>query len=207
MEVKFTNSWYDEALEKEAANTLISNKCVLISQHADSMGAPTACEAAGVPNISYNGSTAKQCPKTFIVSSRINWVPYFEYSIKAAMEGKAIDTDWTGTIATGSVELTEVNEEAAAKGTVDKLAEVKAELESGKLHVFDVNSFSVTVSKDKNANAKVDKDGHLTSYMADVDDMGDFVGETEVVKDGFFNESTFRSAPYFDIDIDDVTIL
>ena len=207
MEVKFTNSWYDPTLEQEAANSLISNKCVLISQHADSMGAPNACEKAGVPDISYNGSTVKECPNTFIVSSRINWVPYFEYSIKAAMNGEAIDTDWTGTIETGSVELTEVNEKAAAEGTAEKIEEVKADLESGKLHVFDASAFTVTVSDDKNANAKVDKDGHLTSYTADVDDMGDFVGETEVIKDGYFAESEFRSAPYFDIDIDDITIL
>ena len=80
MEVQFTGSWYDEAAEKEAANTLIANGCKLISQHADSMGAPTACETAGVPNVSYNGSTVSACPNTFIVSSRVNWAPYYEYA-------------------------------------------------------------------------------------------------------------------------------
>ena len=105
MDVTFTGSWYDETAEKEGANKLIENGCVLISQHADSMGAPTACETAGVPNVSYNGSTASACPNTFLVSSRINWEPYFEYAIKCVAEGKAIDTDWTGTLATGSVEL------------------------------------------------------------------------------------------------------
>ncbi|MBO4473094.1 MAG: BMP family ABC transporter substrate-binding protein, partial [Clostridia bacterium] len=53
MQVQFTGSWFDIALEKAAAENLISKKCVLISQHADSMGAPPACEAAGVPNVSY----------------------------------------------------------------------------------------------------------------------------------------------------------
>jgi basic membrane protein A len=129
MEVTFTNSWYDEALEKEGATTLINNGCKLISQHADSMGAPTACEDAGVPDVSYNGSTVAACPNTFIVSSRINWEPYFEYIINCMVEGKAIDTDWTGTIETGSVELSEVNTAAAAKGTVEKLAEVQEALQ------------------------------------------------------------------------------
>ena len=81
MEVTFTNSWYDETAEKEAANNLIADGCILISQHADSMGAPTACETAGVPNVSYNGSTESACPNTFIVSSRIDWTPYFKYII------------------------------------------------------------------------------------------------------------------------------
>ena len=194
MEVTFTGSWYDETLEKEAANKLISDGCVLISQHADSMGAPTACEAAGVPNVSYNGSTVKACPNTFIVSSKINWAPYFEYAIKCVQEGKAIDTDWAGTIATGSVELTEINEKAAAEGTQEAIDAAKADLESGKINVFDTANFTV-------------KGETLTSYMADVDTDAEFKGDTEVVKDGVFEESKYRSAPYFDVDIDGISVI
>ena len=191
MEVTFTNSWYDPTLENEGANKLIKNGCVLISQHADSMGAPTACEEAGVPNVSYNGSTIDAGPNTFIVSSRINWEPYFEYIINCVANGEAIDTDWTGTIATGSVELTAVNEAVAAEGTQDAIDEVMAKMEAGELHVYDTKTFTV--------------DGQeVTSYLADVDDMGDFQGETEVVIDGYFHESEFRSAPYFDLDIDGI---
>ena len=108
MEVTFTGSWYDETAEKEGANKLIENGCVLISQHADSMGAPTACETAGVPNVSYNGSTEAACPNTFLVSSRVNWEPYFEYAIKCVADGTPIDTDWCGTLETGSVELSDL---------------------------------------------------------------------------------------------------
>lgn len=194
MEVKFTGSWYDETLEKEAANKLISDGCVLISQHADSMGAPTACESAGVPNVSYNGSTVKACPNTFIVSSKINWAPYFEYAIKCVQEGKAIDTDWTGTVATGSVELTEVNEKAAAKGTQEAIDTAKADLESGKIKVFDTANFTV-------------KGETLKSYMADVDTDAEFKGDTEVITDGVFEESKYRSAPYFDLDIDGISVI
>ena len=194
MEVKFTGSWYDETLEKEAANKLISDGCVLISQHADSMGAPTACESAKVPNVSYNGSTVKACPNTFIVSSKVNWAPYFEYAIKCVQEGKAIDTDWTGTVATGSVELTEINEKAAAKGTQEAIDAAKADLESGKIKVFDTANFTV-------------KGETLKSYMADVDSDAEFKGDTEVIKDGVFEESKYRSAPYFDLDIDGISVI
>ena len=194
MEVTFTNSWYDEALEKEGATKLIANGCKLISQHADSMGAPTACEDAGVPDVSYNGSTVAACPNTFIVSSRINWAPYFKYMVDCVVKGEAIAADWTGTIETGSVELSEINEQAAAEGTAAKIEEVKAGLENGTIKVYDTATFTV------NGEA-------LTTYLADVDDMGDFVGETEVVIDGYFHESEFRSAPYFDLDIDGITLL
>lgn len=209
MEVQFTGLWYDETAEKEAATKLIADKCVLISQHADSMGAPTACENAGVPNVSYNGSTVKACPNTFIVSSRIDWAPYYEYIIGCVKDGKEIDTDWTGTLATGSVVLTEINEKAAAAGTAEKIDAVKADLEAGKIHVFDTSTFTVTVdaANGLNANAKVDADGHLTSYMADVDTDKEYKGDTEAVKDGYFAESSDRSAPYFDIKIDGITLL
>lgn len=205
MDVTFTGEWYHEAKEKEAANKLIAAGCKLISQHADSMGAPTACEDAKVPNVSYNGSTVEACPNTFIVSSSINWAPYFEYIINQTAEGKEIDKDWTGTIATGSVVLSEINEQAAAPGTKEKIAEVKAQLEAGTLHVFDTSNFTVTVTDKQNVNAKVDADGHLTNYMADVNTADASQGDTEVVADGYFHESDKRSAPYFDVDIDGIT--
>jgi len=194
MDVTFTNSWYDPTLEQEGAVKLINNGCVLISEHADSMGAPTECQNRGIPFVFYNGSAAADCPDTFIVASRINWTPYMVFAMTCVMNGEEIPADWTGTIATGSVELTEINENAAAAGTADKLAEVQAALEAGTLNVYDVTTFTV--------NGET-----LTSYLADVDDMGDFVGETEVVADGVFQESVFRSAPYFDLDIDGITNL
>jgi len=194
MDVTFTGSWYDETAEKEGATKLINGGCVLISQHADSMGAPTACEKAGVPDVSYNGSTVDSCPNTFIVSSRINWAPYYEYAIKAVMDGKAIDTDWTGTLQTGSVELTEVNEKAAAAGTQEKIDEIKGKLEAGEVHVFDTAAFTV--------------DGKaLDSYMADVDTDEAYEGDTEVISEGYFHESEYRSAPYFDLQIDGINLL
>ena len=186
MEVTFTGSWYDEAAEKEAANKLISRDCVLISQHADSMGAPTACEEAGVPDVSYNGSTVDACPNTFIVSSRIDWTPYYKDAMQKVMDGEAIDVDYTGDLGTGSVVLTEVNEQAAAEGTQARIDEVKAALENGEVHVFDTSTFTV--------------DGKaLDSYKADVDTDPKFEKDTEAVSDGYFHESEFRSAPYFDI--------
>ena len=194
MEVTFTGSWYDETAEKEAANKLIANGCKLVSQHADSMGAPTACETAGVPNVSYNGSTISACPNTFIVSSRIDWAPYYEFVINAVANGETIPADWTGTLATGSVVLTEVNEAAAAAGTADKIAEVKAALEAGTIHVFDTANFTVGGET-------------LTSYMADVDTDANYEADTEVILDGYFHESEMRSAPYFDLRIDGITLL
>ena len=196
MKVRYTGSWYDQAKEQEAATALIEkDKGVLISQHADSLGAPTACELAGVPNVSYNGSTYSAGETTFIISSAINWAPYFQYIIETVVKGEAIAPDWCGTIATNSVVLSGVNQDVAADGTIEKINEAIKALEAGTLHVFDTANFTV--------------DGKtLTEYLADVD--GDYTGETNVIHDGYFDESNavdFRSAPYFDIIIDGVTNL
>ena len=207
MDVQFTGSWYDEALEKEAAELLIQKGAKLVSQHADSMGAPTACETAGIPNVSYNGSTQTACPNTFIVSSRIDWTPYFEYIINCVAKGETIVADWCKGIEDGSVALTDVNESVAAEGTQAAIDDAKAKLASGDLHVFDITNFTVTVTDKLNVNATVDANGQLTGYKADVDTDAAYTADTEVIKDGYFHESEYRSAPYFDIRIDGITTL
>ncbi len=194
MDVQFTGSWYDETAEKNAAEALISGGCVLISQHADSWGAPTACEQAGVPNVSYNGSTVENCPNTFIVSSRINWAPYYKLAIANTVKGEAIPTDYTGSIKTGSVVLTDVGATASAEGTVEALVAARTALANGTLNVFDTANFTVGGQA-------------LTSYLADVDTDAAFTPDTEAISNGIFLESNKRSAPYFDVKIDGITLL
>ncbi len=210
MQVQFTGSWYDEKGEETAANTLISNGAALISQHADSWGAPNACEKAGIPNVSYNGSTESRCPNTFVISSRINWQPYFESCIDAYLNNVTVGYDYTGSLGTtytdGSVCLTELGKTAPTTGTQALIDTAAAKLRNKELFVFDVSTFTV-------------KGVHLDSYLADVDDLKDdknqstYEPDTEVIKVDektgikYFAESEFRSAPYFDLRIDGITLL
>ena len=193
MDVKFTNSWFDIAAEKETANALIAGGCVLISQHADSEGAPKACEEAGVPNVAYNLDTREWGPNTALVSSKIKWKPYFEHIITATAEGTEIEQDFCKGLADDVVQVFGLNDAVAAEGTQEKLDEVKAKLISGEIKVFDTATFTV--------GGKT-----LESYQADVDSDAAFTPDTEVVSDGYFHESEMRSAPYFDVDIDGITI-
>ena len=211
MQVRYTNSWYHETAEKLTAQALIADGCKLISQHADSMGAPTACDEAGIPNVSYNGVTSKE---TFVIASKIDWQPYFEYCIDCVLKGEDIVADYTGTIESGSVKLTTVGS-AAAAGTQAKLDAVVEEFKAGK-KVFDCSTFTVKNAKadtgafSKAGSITMDAEGHLTAYIADVDDAGDFIPETNVIKtEGgvtYFAESALRSAPYFDVIIDGISI-
>ena len=114
--------------------------------------------------------------------------------IKSVVEGKAIDDDWCGGIKEGSVVLTDINDKAAAKGTKEAIDEAKKTLEDGTLHVFDVSKFTV--------------DGKaLDSYKADVDTDEKYTPDTEAISDGYFHESEYRSAPYFDVQIDGIKLL
>ena len=203
MDVEFTGEWYHPEKESNQADKLIKAGCVLISQHADSMGAPSTCEQAGIPNVTYNIETKDECPNTYLAYSRINWAPYYEAVVNAVYNGKDIDgevnANWTGTVATGSVEYN-VNW-ANVTSDATKLADYKAKFaavekdvkEKAAAKVFDCSTFKVNGAA-------------LTTYKADTD--GDYKGESEVIvtKDGvsYFNESALASAPYFDIDIDGI---
>ena len=194
MEVKYTYSWYDEVKEKASALALINNGAKLVSGHADSMGVPAACKEKNVPNVFYNGTTEED---TFVIASKINWQPYFEHMIDGVTkEGATIVKDYCGTLATGSVEITALGK-AAAEGTQAVLDTVKAGLMDGSIKVFDCSTFTVGGE-------------HLTEYLADVVDDGTFTPETNVIKTEngktFFDESAFRSAPYFDLIIDGITV-
>ncbi len=189
MSVRYTNSWYSIEGEASAATALIDeDKAVIVSQHADSMGAPGVCEEKGVPNVFYNGTNDNL--DTYLIASRINWRPYFRYMINSTLKGEKMNSDWYGTIENGAVEVLTLNETLAASGTKAALDKVISDLKGG-LEVFDTANFTV--------------DGKtVTSYEADVNDDPAFTKDTQVIENGVFKESTYRSAPYFDMRIDGI---
>ena len=185
MEVKYTNSWASFDLEKECADALISDGCVLISQHADTTGAPTACEAAGVPCVGYNIDMTSVAPNTALTSASMDWGVYYTYAVQCMLDGTAIDTDWCKGFSDGADKITPLNEKVVAEGTDEKVKEVEDALADGSLHVFDTSTFTV--------------DGkELTTYKKDGSD-------TEYISDGYFHESEYGSAPAFDVAIDGIT--
>ena len=200
MQVKYSGSWYDENAERTIANELINDYgCKLISQHADSHGAPQACEAAGVPNVSYNGSTLSDGPNTYLINYRINWAPYYEHVInnyvKQRQEGKkrSVENDFAGTLKDGSVVIDSASSNCPA-GAQDTLDAVKAELVAGTRHVFDTSTFTVGGEAPSASNMKP---GEAT--------WPNFPSKYDLLKDGYYHESEFRSAPSFDVIIDGIT--
>ena len=201
MEVRYTNSWGDMALEKETAEALIANGCVLISQHADTTGAPTACEAAGVPCVGYNISMIPAAPTQALTSSYVNWAAYYSFALENVLAGNTFPADWSAGYVDGAVAITELNPASVPAGAAEKVAEAEAALKAGTLKVFDITTFTAPAG----AGYEVDANGQLTSAFA-TDTNGDWVADAnEVVIDGYFSESSVQSAPYFAIIIDGIT--
>lgn len=189
MEVKYTNSWADMSAEAEVANALIADGCVLISQHADTTGAPSACEAAGVPCVGYNVSMISVAPNTALTSASIDWSVYYTYAVKCAMNGEEIETDWCHGFDEGADRLTELNEKVVAEGTDEKVKEVEDQIIDGSLHVFDTSTFTVGGKSLEDAIAE----------------GGEYADYAKYVSDGYFHESELASAPSFAIIIDGIT--
>mgnify|MGYP006945397393 CR=1 FL=1 len=74
------------------------------------------------------------------------------------------------------------------------MEDAKAKLIAGEIKVFDTANFTVEGKK-------------LDSYKADVDTDDAYTPDTEVIADGYFHESEYRSAPCFDLRIDGITLL
>ena len=198
MDVRFTNSWYDPIGEAAAAEALMADGCFIISQHADSTGAPGAVQAAheaGNPVycVGYNISMLSVAPDAALTSASNEWSVYYTEALQHMLDGTEIPTDWSEGYANGANYITELGD-ACAEGTAEKVAEVEAAIADGSLQVFDCSTFTV--------------DGEeVTSFLA-LDTDGDWVGDTgEAIEDGVFYESTLRAAPYFSLAIDGITQL
>lgn len=192
MEVQYTSSWGNQALELQTADALIANGCVLISQHADTVGAPTACEKAGVPVVGYNISMIEAAPNTALTSASIDWAPYYTYAVKCVLDGEAIDVDWCQGYSEGADKITELNEKTVAEGTAEKVKEVEDAIKAGTLHVFDTSTFTV-------------KGMSLEDYLASDKATDDEKALAANVSGGYYHESEAASAPSFAFVIDGIT--
>lgn len=202
MEVMYTNSWFDIDKEGTAAKALINNGCVIIGQHADSTGAPAATQAEKdngtiCYSVGYNIDMLETAPTAALTSATNVWSVYYTEAFSALLNGEEVPTNWAKGYSDGAVAITDLGPEVAA-GTAEKVAEVEAALKDGSLHVFDTATFTVGGET-------------VTSEMFDLSIIdyttGDVVyaGDTcETITDGYFSESTLRSAPYFQLRIDGI---
>lgn len=219
MDVQYTNSWFDITAEAEAANALMAKGCVIIGQHADSTGAPSAVEAAQkagktVYSVGYNVDMLSVAPDAALTSPQNNWAVAYKEIIQTAMEGGTLKSDYCNGYAEGGVQLSALGTSCAA-GTQEAVDKAIADIKAGTLHVFDTSTFTVAAAKDDsgkvvNDGSKgyiVDDKGVVTTAYA-TDSNGDFTGDKDnAVFDGYYHESYFQSAPSFSLRINGITEL
>ncbi len=209
MDVQYTNSWYDPVAEGEAANALMAKGCVIIGQHADSTGAPSAVQAAldagtVAYSVGYNIDMLSVAPTAALTSAQNNWSVLYKATLEKFIAGEEIPTDFATGIADGAVMISALGE-SCAEGTQEAVDAAWAGIKDGSLKVFDTSKFTCQPATD--GSYTVDADGHVTSAFG-LDADGDFVNDNgEAIVDGAFVESVLRSAPYFSLRIDGITEL
>ncbi len=191
MKVQFVGSWSDATEEGNAAAALADMGCVMISQHSDNTTPATTAQSKGAFHTGYNNDMISVAPEASLIGTRIDWSVYFEYAIETIVNGGELDQDWCHGMDEGAVVMTDLNEDIAAAGTAEKLAEVEEAIKNGELQVFDTSTFTVG------------GEPVTTAFALDTD--GDFTADSEeAVFDGAFHESYFQSAPYFTLQIDGI---
>ena len=209
MDVQYTNSWYDPVAEGEAANALMARGCVIIGQHADSTGAPSAVQSqknAGsvVYSVGYNIDMLSVAPTAALTSSQNNWSVLYRDTLEKFLAGEEVPVDYAVGITEDAVMISALGPECA-EGTQEAVDAAWAGIKDGSLKVFDTSKFTCQPATD--GSYQVDENGHVTSAFG-LDSDGDFVNDTgEAIVDGAFQESVLRSAPYFALRIDGITEL
>lgn len=149
MTVKYTNTWSNYYSEKECAKELIDEGCVIISQHSDTSGPAVACEETDrskvVYYVSYNESMRDVAPTTYLTGSKINWSPYMLKAVQAVLSDQEIEKTIKGNVNGNDVgagfdndwvQMLEINEFVAAKGTQERVDELIREFKQDKIQVF-----------------------------------------------------------------------
>lgn len=205
MDVQYTSSWYDPVAEGEAANALMARGCVIIGQHADSTGAPSAVQAAMdsgkvAYSVGYNISMLEVAPTAALTSSQNNWSVLYKATLEKFMAGEEIPADYATGIKDDAVMISELGE-SCAEGTKEAVDTVWASIKDGSLKVFDASKFTVGGKAMDSYDVDFSVIDFATGSVV-------FQGATEnVITDGAFQESVFRSAPYFDLRVDGITEL
>ena len=205
MEVQYTNSWYDQAKEAETANALMANGCVIIGQHADSTGAPSAVQAEHdkgkeVYSVGYNIDMLSVAPDAALTSSQNVWYVLYQDILEKFLAGEEIPSDFACGYAEGAQTISPLGP-ACAEGTQEAVDAAWAGLKDGTLNIFDTSKFTV--------DGKTIDSYEVNFSIIDFT-TGDVVFEgptVDVIENGVFQESVHRAAPYFDLRIDGITEL
>ncbi len=133
--IVWTNSWFDPAKEKEAADALMDAGSDVIATGADSTAPLQAAEARGVWSIGYDSDSRAFAPNTFLTAPLWDWSIIYRKTAQEVRDGTWKSQDvWLG-MDSGLVYLAPLTDKVPAE--VKTLIETRTnELKEGKRKVF-----------------------------------------------------------------------
>lgn len=105
VKVVWTKTWYDPAVEKEAAESLIAAGVDVMAQHQDTFEPVAAAEKAGIFSTGYHNSMAEFAPKGYLTSPIWNFGDFYTEQAKAVKEGTWTPVSYWEGLSAGVVEL------------------------------------------------------------------------------------------------------
>lgn len=197
MRVKYDYSWASCDMDRETAEELIDEGCVLLSHHTGTTSVAEVCEDAGIYFVGCNKSMLDIAPNYALTSVISNWDVYYTYAVDSIINGYMIDTDWCAGYAQDAVGITELNESALPEGTAEQVNEVEEAIKNGTLHVFDTSTWTVNGETIETCPTEdVYGEGRYSFAI-------EYYG-TDFIDEGYFHESEIASYPEFSFIIDGI---
>jgi basic membrane protein A and related proteins len=131
----WTNSWYDPAKEKKAAQSLVAAGVDVLGQNVDSPATGQYAESAKVPWVGYDSNSSKFAPKSWLTAAVYNWGPYYLKRVQAAMNGTWKSGFYYGSIKDGFTSIAPYGPGVTA-ATKTKIAAYQKRIENGSYYEF-----------------------------------------------------------------------
>src|SRR3984957_11275525 len=133
--IVWTNSWYDPAAEKKAAESLVSSGVDVLGQNVDSPATGQVAEADHIPWVGYDSDSSQFAPQSWLTASVYNWGPYYLKRVKEAIAGTWKTGFYYGSINDGFTALAPYGPDVSAK-TKAMIAAKERQIENGSFYEF-----------------------------------------------------------------------
>ncbi len=151
VEVIWTNTWFDPAVEKQAALELLNKGCDVMAQHQDTTAPQIAAQEKGAFAVGYNSPTASAAPKAYMTAPLFKWATFYVDDVNSILAGTWSSRAYWEGFDKGMVALDALTA-VCAPGTADAIESVKAKLMDKSFEPFTGpiadQSGSVRVAKD-----------------------------------------------------------
>ena len=133
--VVWTQSWYDPAKEREAADSVMDIGADVVAQYVDSPAAQQAAEKRGKYSIGIYSDMSAFAPKAHLTSQLWNWGRIYIDVVKRVHEGTWKNDRYLWGLKEGVVDLSPFNQ-AVPLSVRQLVEERKAAIKEGRLHIF-----------------------------------------------------------------------